>query len=435
MGGSRRHFLRIIFGGDVGNIAGFMGFIHDDNAYVPKRHEQGGAGADDDGNFAVPGFFPLIYPLPHGKAAMGHADRIPKAGNKPLQNERGQGNFRHQNDGLLPFFQHFRNHLHINLRFAAAGDTVEQNGAFFFFIHFPADGIEGRRLFFRRRKGCGPFKIRRIENIAQFCLFPFPQDAFFQKGADGRIGDAKFFFQLRSRHLFAISEVFQNKPLALQPLIPFRFLPDCFQKGMLPIQRKQPFFFFICAMAKLLLQLQQALFLHFTQEIQGLSAKFHLHIIQRHIFPLADEIHQQFFLWRQFDLFRKIQQADHPTAFGAQPRRQDGLQALVQGAEIPFSHPSRQFQKFRREGRLPFIQHFDDILDLIPGHIRFFRERNDIALCSGVSSAKGHDDPNARTHGQPRRHGIIKQPVHGGVIQPHDYFCIHHFSPPYRKSP
>ena len=255
---------------------------------------------------------------------MGDTDLLSKAGYEPLQYQRCQRNFRHQYNGLLPFCQHIGDQLHINLRFSAACHPMEQNRLLFLLLHLSADGIQRRRLLRSRLKGGCPF-IFPTAYIPQYGFSAFLQNPLLQERLDGGIGDAAFFPQLCRRSLCTLFQIFQNPPLSQQPLILFCLLPHCFQKGMFPLQGKQPLFFFILAVPKLLVERKDTFFLHPPQQLLQLSCKFRLYILQRHLLPLSDEVHDLPLLGRQLHPIIKVQQSHRPAAFGADTRRQHGL--------------------------------------------------------------------------------------------------------------
>ena len=151
---------------------------------------------------------------------------------------------------------------------------------FFFLLQFPMQSRKRRRLLCRRGKGLCPFHRIRIKDISPFRLPPFPQDALFQQGFNGRIRNAEGFLQLCGSCFSAVCKVLQQQPLPLQTLLLLRLFPCRFQKGMVSVQRIEPFFVFVFTAVQLLLQRKQPLSLCLPQKCQAISAEFCLYLLQ-----------------------------------------------------------------------------------------------------------------------------------------------------------
>ncbi len=139
----RRTGAALELGADDGEIAGVVarGFlllvgglvllIHDDEAEVLQRGEDGAAGADDDVGAAFMDLIPFVMALAVGEVAVEHGDALAalgEAGLEALDGLRGEADFGDEDERGLALLEDPGDGLEIDLRLAAAGDTVEEHG-------------------------------------------------------------------------------------------------------------------------------------------------------------------------------------------------------------------------------------------------------------------------------------------------------------------
>ena len=107
--------------------------VHDDQAERLDRRKDGRARADDNARAALANLVPLVMPLAGGQMAVQHRhQRLQRAGAEPrleaLDGLRRERNFRHEHDRAFALLQGVGDGLQIDLRLAAAGDAVEEEG-------------------------------------------------------------------------------------------------------------------------------------------------------------------------------------------------------------------------------------------------------------------------------------------------------------------
>ena len=113
--------------------------VQHDQPEVRRRGEDGAAGAHHDGDLAVGDPLPVPVPLGVGQVTVQHrhaAEPQPE----PLDRLRRQADLRHQHNRLPPVIHHLPDRLHVDLRLAAAGHSVEQDGL----VSARAEGVEDR---------------------------------------------------------------------------------------------------------------------------------------------------------------------------------------------------------------------------------------------------------------------------------------------------
>ena len=151
---------------------------------------------------------------------------------------------------------------------------------FFFLLQFPMQSRKRRRLLCRRGKGLCPFHRIRIKDISPFRLPPFPQDALFQQGFNGRIRNAEGFLQLCGSCFSAVCKVLQQQPLPLQTLLLLRLFPCRFQKGMVSVQRIEPWLVFLLTAVEHQLKRHQPQYPRPPHKSQAKTAEFCLYLLQ-----------------------------------------------------------------------------------------------------------------------------------------------------------
>ena len=109
-------------------VAGLLLLIHHDQAQLPARSEDGAAGADDDPLFAGRDLGPGQRALHAGQPAMD--DRhVAETASQPVDQLRGQGDFRNQQDHLPPGLEEPAHGPDVNLGLAAPADAEQQGHA------------------------------------------------------------------------------------------------------------------------------------------------------------------------------------------------------------------------------------------------------------------------------------------------------------------
>ena len=107
--------------------------VHDDQAQRLDRRKDRRARADGDPRAALADLVPFVVPLAGGQMAVQHRhQRLQRTGAEPrlepLDGLRRERNFRHQHNRALALLQGVGDGLQIDLRLAAAGDAVEEEG-------------------------------------------------------------------------------------------------------------------------------------------------------------------------------------------------------------------------------------------------------------------------------------------------------------------
>ncbi|MNC40825.1 hypothetical protein D3C75_895640 [compost metagenome] len=103
-----------------------MLFIYYDQPQLLKRGENRRPRSDYHFDASCGDFAPFIITLPVGQPAVHHRHISAESALEAFYHLGGQGNFRNQHNGFFPFIQTGLDGLHINLGFAAAGYTVQQ---------------------------------------------------------------------------------------------------------------------------------------------------------------------------------------------------------------------------------------------------------------------------------------------------------------------
>ena len=103
-----------------------MLFIHHNDADPFQRGKDGRPRTDHDPYFTPPDTSPFIIAFTIGKGAVQHGNPLGKAGTKTLHQLGGQGDFRHQHQGIPARSKGVGDPLQIDFGLAAAGNTMQQ---------------------------------------------------------------------------------------------------------------------------------------------------------------------------------------------------------------------------------------------------------------------------------------------------------------------
>ena len=128
-----RHVARVVAGRLLLLVGMLVLLVHDDEAERFDGRKDGRAGADGNPRAALANLVPLVVPLAGGQMAVQHRHQgLQRAGAEPrleaLDGLRRERDFRHEDNGALALLQGVGDGLQIDLRLAAAGDAVEQEG-------------------------------------------------------------------------------------------------------------------------------------------------------------------------------------------------------------------------------------------------------------------------------------------------------------------
>ena len=104
-----------------------MFFVDDDQAHRGQRGKHRGPGADDHIDLPSPDPIPLVVSGAVGQAAVLHRDACTEDLSEAGRDRRGQRDLRHKNQRLTLRRQRRPRQLSVDLRLAAAGDTVQQS--------------------------------------------------------------------------------------------------------------------------------------------------------------------------------------------------------------------------------------------------------------------------------------------------------------------
>jgi len=126
-------------------VAGLVLLVHNDEAQVGQRREDGRAGADDDVALAGAYLLPLHVALAGGEARVHHGDAL-KAHAEALHRLGGQCDFGQQNNRRTALLQDPADGADVELGLAAVGDAVQERHAEAARLDLPADVVEGLSL-------------------------------------------------------------------------------------------------------------------------------------------------------------------------------------------------------------------------------------------------------------------------------------------------
>ena len=103
-----------------------MLLVDNDESEILQRGEHGRAGADDDGTPSFPCRAPRVVALAYRHPAVHHGHPLLEMMPEPADDLRGEGDLRHEDDGVLSARERVADRLDVDLRLPAAGDTVEE---------------------------------------------------------------------------------------------------------------------------------------------------------------------------------------------------------------------------------------------------------------------------------------------------------------------
>ena len=111
-----------------------MFFVHNDEAEGIDRGKNCGARTDDNASAALANLVPFVVALAGGEMAVQDGDERlqrprAKASFEALDSLGRERDFGDEDDGALALFESVGNGLKVNFGFAAAGDSVEEEGA------------------------------------------------------------------------------------------------------------------------------------------------------------------------------------------------------------------------------------------------------------------------------------------------------------------
>ena len=156
-----------------------MFFIHDDEAQVRRRGEDGGTGSDGYPHVAARQAAPFVEPFTPGKPAVEHRECGGEARGEALHELRGQGDFRNQDDGRPALLKDRGDRPHVDFGLAAARHSVQQDRGAVRVGEAGLDAFErarlgvvqhGRRRGLRRRCGNHPPQVLGVQHLHHPCL-------------------------------------------------------------------------------------------------------------------------------------------------------------------------------------------------------------------------------------------------------------------------
>ena len=139
-------------------VAGFLFFVHDDEAEIFEGRENGGARADDYASFTVTHAPPFAGAFDIGQTAVQDGDLFAEASAYEAADPEGERDFGDQDDGRFAAGQGGFDRAEIDFGLAAAGDAVEQ-GCCEFFCYEPAPDFCQHVFLFLIEDVCGRSEI------------------------------------------------------------------------------------------------------------------------------------------------------------------------------------------------------------------------------------------------------------------------------------
>ena len=202
--------------------------IHNDQTQRIDRRKNRRAGADDNAGASLPDFVPFIMAFAGREMAVqnGYQGLHPAGAEARLESFdslRGEGNLGDQDDGALALLQSVGEGLEINFGLAAAGNTVEEEGARRgkLLIHGGRDGVKGFGLGIVEGERLGGKDMLEGIRIALRNLRGDCDQTFVFQAADGggsRFSQGKQFLQ---RQLAVFFDNLPDFPLAFGQLRDF----------------------------------------------------------------------------------------------------------------------------------------------------------------------------------------------------------------------
>ena len=109
-------------------VAAFVFLVDDDETDIRKGGEQGGAGTDDHVNLPALRPLTLVVFLPGGQGGIHHRHPVSEPLVETQHGLVGEGDFRNQHHRLMPPLHHALDERHVDLRFSAPGDSLQEAG-------------------------------------------------------------------------------------------------------------------------------------------------------------------------------------------------------------------------------------------------------------------------------------------------------------------
>ena len=169
-------------------VAGLLLLVQHDETQILYRGKHGGTGADDHPSVSPADALPLVVALSGAQRAVEHGDVVSEVGGEHPQQLRGQGDFRHQDQGTLPPLQHLLDEANVHLGLAAARYAVEQGGRGFLLPAQLVQSLKGGLLLVVEHRVWGAGHVPQGDPAEHLLLLQGEHAALFQGAQGGHRG-------------------------------------------------------------------------------------------------------------------------------------------------------------------------------------------------------------------------------------------------------
>ncbi len=207
----------------------FVFFIDDDQSQMGCGCKDGTAGPHNHRHGSAGDLFPMPMPLDVAQVAVQYGHRAETFA-EPGDGLRRQADFRHQDDRLPAVTDHFPDGVHIDFGFAAAGDTLHQDGLVPPAAQDFQDVLQGDVLLVVQFPIRLNRLVRSLQRLVTQTLHLAGDQAFAAEGRDGCGGTACGFGQLSGRHGRTLpAQNFQHGCLFFGQFQVSKSRPDCWR--------------------------------------------------------------------------------------------------------------------------------------------------------------------------------------------------------------
>ncbi len=174
-----------------------MFLVDDDEPQVFQGGEEGGTRSDDHAMAPLPDAPPLVVSLSQPQAGMEHRHRLSQGALEPLHHLRRESDLRHQHDGGFTDLEDVADGPQVDLGFATAGYSVQQERTVSTFVDGCPDLEQGRVLVPVEDEFRGLEEGEMGEGIALPFLLVDGDEATLRQGAQAGVADGAFLHHLR----------------------------------------------------------------------------------------------------------------------------------------------------------------------------------------------------------------------------------------------
>ena len=404
------HLPGMIAGGVFGFIGVLLLLIHNEQAKILRRRKDRRAGAENDRRLPGADALPGVVALGDAQAAVEHRHLFAEMGGKKGQKLRRQSDLRHQQQGRSALFQAIGNEPDIDRRFAAAGNAVEQRDTRRLpAALLPQALIDPLLLVVEHQRAVQSGRLHALDT--QVLLLRKGQIAQGFQTVEGGVGGTGVIAQLLGRALSHRRHQLQHCCLQRGGAFLRRRVLECLlrRRG----EDRNTLRFVLHAALPVRFASNQPLFQQIMQGLlQSLPVKLSAQqLIVRRAAQIAEGLHHRLGHRLPLHGFPPVFFGNGVALMLLKPDacRQDRLDGVIKGAEIPLPQESRHMQRPLVQQRFG-IQHPVDGLE--PALITV-GQGQDHALGALIGPAERDADPRPHHRGHPLGNAVTVRLVNG----------------------